>query len=291
MANRLTRSPAAPRTAVVQARPSTSRSQPLVPSVVRDLFIRKPTEASPSQTSFDLLPVKPVAESSRSGETSQVSSLSSSPSTSAAPSDAGSPSSQEPEENAYDGEAEYEEPSYERRYDEESAEIYEGDPETAEVAYEDEDQEQLTKYMVMGATHVGEVSLTVDKPVAFMTPIYKEALDVLLNALVQVNLICLKKSEYPPLYKSGVRYVRELSMPDWANKPVERWKTIPFVFRDQMGDCEDLSCWLVAENLSRGIRCKPKQIKMQAPSGILQLHIVVEYPNGRIEDPSKVLGM
>jgi hypothetical protein len=57
-------------------------------------------------------------------------------------------------------------------------------------------------------------------------------------------------------------------------------------------NCEDLACWRSAELRVRDkIEAKPTFIWKIRPSGGYLYHIQVKYPDGRIEDPSRRLGM
>lgn len=95
-------------------------------------------------------------------------------------------------------------------------------------------------------------------------------------------LRCYPKT--PPLYKSGVVYRRE-------PPGVELWKDIPHCIADGFGDCEDLACWRAAEYRIHNVRAMPAFRKRIFPDGFSLYHIVVKLPDGKIEDPSKRLGM
>ena len=57
-------------------------------------------------------------------------------------------------------------------------------------------------------------------------------------------------------------------------------------------NCEDLACWRAAELRVRyGIAAEPTFIWKVRPGGGYLYHIQVLYPDGRIEDPSRRLGM
>ncbi len=89
--------------------------------------------------------------------------------------------------------------------------------------------------------------------------------------------------EAPDLYKSGVRYKRE---------QVERWLAIPGVLREGVSDCEDLACWRAAElRVRHHLEAWPFWTKRVLPNGQPLYHIRVRYPDGTIEDPSRILGM
>lgn len=87
----------------------------------------------------------------------------------------------------------------------------------------------------------------------------------------------------PDLYRAGVRYQAEPI-------PQEQWKAIPYVLRDKHGDCEDLAAWRVASYRVRGIAARPTFIWRKVGQ-VKIYHILVELPNGTIEDPSRILGM
>lgn len=106
---------------------------------------------------------------------------------------------------------------------------------------------------------------------------------------------------YPRLYDSGVYYREE--------KPgKEDWPDVPNVLAQGWGDCEDLAAYRAAElRQYDGIMAMPviKWRKISAaemlkqgypkksipPDGVYLVHCLVRYPNGTIEDPSKILGM
>jgi transglutaminase-like putative cysteine protease len=83
----------------------------------------------------------------------------------------------------------------------------------------------------------------------------------------------------PPIYSSGVRYIRR--------DPGERWQTPTETMRRGGGDCEDLSIWRAAELRAIG---EPARVIVYR-SAPRVLHAVVRRGDGRIEDPSRRLGM
>lgn len=113
------------------------------------------------------------------------------------------------------------------------------------------------------------------------------ALQAYLDALYAINCQYLKDyPSTPGIYQAGVRYQRE---------PLgfEKWKTIPIVRRDGHGDCEDLAAWRAAElTVKHGIPARPKWVlQPTGGTGIRLYHIIVQFPNGTTDDPSKRLGM
>jgi hypothetical protein len=90
----------------------------------------------------------------------------------------------------------------------------------------------------------------------------------------------------PRLYKSRVRYLRE--MPG-----VEIWQLPSEVYTTGVGDCEDLSAWRRAELRVYGDdpAAKIRVTKTETEDGGVLYHITVLRGDGSVDDPSKVLGM
>jgi len=84
----------------------------------------------------------------------------------------------------------------------------------------------------------------------------------------------------PPLYESGVRYKRE-------SIGSENWQTVRQLYRAGIGDCEDLAAARAAELRMEGIPARAIAIR----TGPRKYHAVVRWPDGAIEDPSRLLGM
>jgi hypothetical protein len=84
----------------------------------------------------------------------------------------------------------------------------------------------------------------------------------------------------PPLYQSGVRYRREKR---------EVWKRPTHALRDGSLDCEDAATWRVGELFAS--RADPGAAPLLLRTGPRTLHVVVQRGDGRVEDPSAVLGM
>ena len=113
----------------------------------------------------------------------------------------------------------------------------------------------------------------------------------LLEGLIMANVAyLLDNPNTPPLYSAGVRYEVE---PEGRDE----WQDIPDTLMRRTGDCEDLACWRVAELRVKG--GEPEATThisvstIPAQSGTLQTvyHITVRRADGRIEDPSRRLGM
>ena len=113
-----------------------------------------------------------------------------------------------------------------------------------------------------------------------------QVLNILLNALTQIDMQYLRNHPQTPIiYQSGVRYVEE-------PPGLEDWRDIPTCLRERQGDCEELACWRAAElNVRQGIAAFPIFGFRTLSNGNVVYHIRVQYPNGYIDDPSRVLGM
>lgn len=100
------------------------------------------------------------------------------------------------------------------------------------------------------------------------------------NAMVKVARLDLKRRRPGRLYRAGVRYRRE-------RPGQEAWRLPSQVAASGYGDCEDLAIWRTAELQREGIPARFEVIR----AGPRLWHAVVRLPDGRIEDPSKRLGM
>ena len=116
---------------------------------------------------------------------------------------------------------------------------------------------------------------------SFDVPASRATLTAALTGLTAVNVVLLRRNpNAPKLYASGVRYRQE-------PQGRENWLTIPKVLSRGFGDCEDLAAWRAAELQRAGIRARVVVIR----SGPKTFHAVVRLPGGKIEDPSRKLGM
>ena len=104
----------------------------------------------------------------------------------------------------------------------------------------------------------------------------------------------------PPLYVSGVYYAEE-------PPGHEDWLDCLAVLKQGYADCEDLAAYRAAELRVSGVDAEavlkwqwvPREIMIaqgypqkSLPSrGVWLVHCLVRYPDGSIEDPSKILGM
>jgi hypothetical protein len=107
----------------------------------------------------------------------------------------------------------------------------------------------------------------------------------LLQGLVGVNRSWLEQyPETPSLYESGIVYQQE--------SPPENWQDIPTLLETGFGDCEDLACYRVAELNTWGIIAGPYiKWRRNPKTGNYTYHALVRRPDGKIEDPSRALGM
>lgn len=136
-------------------------------------------------------------------------------------------------------------------------------------------------------------------------------LQIALEGLTQINEWQIRRSlrraqkglsdrVVAPLYASGVVYREELP-------GREDWPDIHRVFAAGWGDCEDLAAIRAAELRVAGFECEPvikwqwipreMMIRQGYPAhklpdrGVWMVHCCVRFPDGSIEDPSKILGM
>ena len=116
-------------------------------------------------------------------------------------------------------------------------------------------------------------------------PARLEALRHLLEALTLVNVAWLREHPGAPwLYESGVRYEEEPPGRD-------EWQDIPETIERREGDCEDLACWRLAELRVRSLEDARPFVKRTVYGPRTIYHVAVRRSDGRIEDPSRVLGM
>lgn len=116
-------------------------------------------------------------------------------------------------------------------------------------------------------------------------PLGERAIIFLLEALANIDLDYLRAyPKTPSLYASGVRYERQKG-------EQEDWHDIPTAIATGKTDCKVLAAWRVAELRMQGIAAKPYLLRQRSDDGKYLYHVQVAWPDGRIEDPSKVLGM
>lgn len=97
----------------------------------------------------------------------------------------------------------------------------------------------------------------------------------------------------PMLYGSGLRYHDDSHEECWQNvckTQEDDWADIYSCLKNGYLDCEDAVAWRCAELWKRGIRALPFPVLESEKKGQLW-HMLVIWPDGRIEDPSAILGM
>ena len=105
----------------------------------------------------------------------------------------------------------------------------------------------------------------------------------LLEVLCRHNGRLLAERPRPKrLLESPVRYQRE-------SENEERWRDIGVVLREGYGDCEDLSCALVAELRAAGKPAEPLLERRRRRDGRPVYHVTV-LTKDRVLDPSIALG-
>jgi hypothetical protein len=102
-----------------------------------------------------------------------------------------------------------------------------------------------------------------------------------IEGITQLDEQILKQSpDFPPIYESGVIYRKEAQ---------DVWRHADDVLCSGWGDCDDLAPWRAAELRVSGE--DPDAYVYVYQSGPHRYHAVVARGNGRIEDPSLILGM
>lgn len=112
------------------------------------------------------------------------------------------------------------------------------------------------------------------------------ALAIMLECLTELDALWLAENpDAPLLYDSHVHYMEE-------PPGQEDWQDVPTCLRMGVADCEDLCAWRAAELRVRfGVDARPVFTEKKRADGGSLYHILVEFPDGTIEDPSKLRGM
>lgn len=118
----------------------------------------------------------------------------------------------------------------------------------------------------------------------------KRDLTAALNAFCRWNKYLFLTRALPPLYESGIRYVREDEPADpHPNFPkIERWQMADVLSVTKRGDCEDLCLYRVG-----WLRAKlgDQAAFFRLTNRGNMWHVTVRRADGVIEDPSARLGM
>ena len=121
-------------------------------------------------------------------------------------------------------------------------------------------------------------------------PLSGAIMQTLLGTLTSINIEIMRRKRLPPLYSSGVRYVRDGESFGRDDGP-EDWQDAEELLARGVGDCKSLACYRAAElQVLYGIKAFAQFRWRDKEVGSLY-HIVVQHPDGRIEDPSAKLGM
>ena len=113
----------------------------------------------------------------------------------------------------------------------------------------------------------------------------EKALLFLLESLVNIDRMEIRDNRLRPLYKAGVRYVRE-------PRGQENWQDIVTLYQQRTGDCEDLACARTAGLRENGKWADPfLRWRLDENTGMYIYHVLVKRASGKIEDPSRILGM
>jgi hypothetical protein len=102
------------------------------------------------------------------------------------------------------------------------------------------------------------------------------------------------KGEWPGFYASG--RIREYRF----NR--DHWRDIPTLLKYGEGDCKDFASARVAELIDghdpryplgcrAGIEVETRRTQLETGEHVVMYHVMVRYPDGRIEDPSRMMGM
>jgi hypothetical protein len=128
------------------------------------------------------------------------------------------------------------------------------------------------------------IRLDLQSPALAHSELFARAARLAIEACIMVNRAHLRRfPNTPPLYSSGIRYRME---PDG----VEDFTDYEVILRRGWGDCAQLVAARVAELREQG---EPAGVRLtwQARNGRRLFHVQVRRADGRIEDPSVLLGM
>jgi len=121
--------------------------------------------------------------------------------------------------------------------------------------------------------------------VRIQVPPIPEAIEALAEGLVRLNVVLMafadqRGVELPPLYESGIRYVREVKGEEWWENAID----VIGVVADRTGDCEDLASYRAAELRYFDGELARVRVKRTRRG----FHAVVERGDGTFEDPSRI---
>lgn len=112
-----------------------------------------------------------------------------------------------------------------------------------------------------------------------------------LNGVVEANRLLIRAGLIPTLYTSGVRY-----RPEPWGQGIEEFADALTVMKRGWGDCDDLGPWRVAELREAGDAAAHVKISWKTRIGkngkpFRGFHVTARHGDGRVEDPSRYLGM
>lgn len=115
----------------------------------------------------------------------------------------------------------------------------------------------------------------------------KAEIDLALAVTTAIDVWQLRRRRFPRLYESGVLYRPERCEAAHVPGACERFLSAEQALAEGWADCDDLAPWRTAELILAGdLRarafCRPSEAGW---------HCLVEHGDGRIEDPSAILGM
>jgi len=113
-------------------------------------------------------------------------------------------------------------------------------------------------------------------------------LEAAIEALTALDRVYLRSHPGTlPIYESGAVYLRDAEDRDQGRPRAELWLTVPDVMRAGGADCKCLVAWRLAELRERGEDARPVIVRVSQSLW----HVQLRREDGRIEDPSKRLGM
>jgi hypothetical protein len=112
-----------------------------------------------------------------------------------------------------------------------------------------------------------------------------------LSGVIEANRLLIRAGLIPSLYTSGVRY-----RPEPWGKGIEEFADAVTVLKRGWGDCDDLAPWRTAELREAGDAAAGLKISWKTRIGkdgkpFRGFHVVTRHGDGRVEDPSRYLGM
>lgn len=113
-----------------------------------------------------------------------------------------------------------------------------------------------------------------------------EALAAYLEGIIAVNRLIIRNQPMPWLYKSGIRFIEEDPY-----QPYDKVPTFLEMLETGGGDCAALVAARVAELRERCRDHATTKIYWRPERRPLPFHAEVRRANGKVEDPSRRLGM